>query len=273
MEEALSAPQQRRIRSGGTGLSPRRVDVLGVPVDCVDMDQALAVVDAMVAGERPASILAVNPEKVMKAREDPELLRFLWTADLLIPDGIGVVVAVRMLEKERIERVPGAELMPAICARAAQRGYTVFLFGAAEAVNARAAEVLRQSYPGLNIVGRHDGYVSEVDMPRVIEQINACAPDILFVALGSPTQELWLKNYLPRLRVKACQGVGGTFDIISGRVKRAPLFFRRNNLEWLYRLLTEPHRAIRQAALPGFIYRLARRKLLGSSENSRSNAA
>lgn len=244
-------------------VSPKRVDVLGVPVDCVDMGQSLALVDSMITGDRPAAIVAVNPEKVMKARTDSELRRFLWNSGLLIPDGIGVVFAVRLLDNEPIERVPGAELMPAICALAAKKGYSIFLFGAAADVNQKAAEVLAQSYPGLRIVGRQHGYVSDAEMPGVIEQINACRPDVLFVALGSPKQELWCDHYLSQLKVKVCQGVGGTFDVIAGRVKRAPRFFRRNNLEWLYRLGHEPRRAIRQAALPGFIYLLVRKKLLG----------
>ncbi len=250
--------------------------MLGVPVDCVDMGQALAVVDAIVARERPAAIVAVNPEKVMKARQDEGLRRFLWSAALLIPDGIGVVLAVRLLSKRRIERVPGAELMPAICARAAERGYTVFLFGAAEDVNLRAAGILAATYPGLRIVGRHHGYVTDAAMPGLIDTINTCRPDILFVALGSPRQELWLDRYLPQLTVKACQGVGGTFDVIAGRVKRAPRFFRHAHLEWLYRLLREPRRALRQSALPGFMYQVARRKLrvepavAGSSSDRRS---
>ena len=100
-------------------------------------------------------------------------------------------------------------------------------------------------------------------MPAGIEQINACRPDVLFVALGSPKQEIWFDRYLPQLKVKVCQGVGGTFDVIAGRIKRAPTFFRRNNLEWLYRLMREPHRAVRQAALPGFLYLLARKKFFG----------
>jgi N-acetylglucosaminyldiphosphoundecaprenol N-acetyl-beta-D-mannosaminyltransferase len=244
-------------------VSPKRVDVLGVPVDCVDMSQSIALVDRMITGDRPATIVAVNPEKVMKARSDGALRRFLWNSGLLIPDGIGVVFAVRLLDHEPIERVPGAELMPAICARAAPKGYSVFRFGAAENVNATAADVLLRTYPGLRIVGRHHGYVTDEGMPAVIETINACRPDVLFVALGSPRQEIWFDRYLPQLKVKVCQGVGGTFDVIAGRIKRAPTFFRRNNLEWLYRLMREPRRAIRQAALPGFIYLLARKKFFG----------
>ncbi len=245
-------------------MKPKRVEVLGVPVDCVDMSGALAAVDAMVAGNRPATIVAVNPEKVMKAREDPALLGFLRGAELLIPDGIGVVLAVRILEHEQIERVPGSELMPEICARAVARGYTVFVFGAAQEVNQRAVDTLRRIYPGIQIVGSQHGYLSEAEMPGLISQINLCAPDVLFVALGSPRQEAWLERYVPQLRVKVCQGVGGTLDVLAGTVKRAPLLFRRLHLEWFYRLVTNPSRAARQAVLPGFAYQVVLRKLRGA---------
>ena len=236
--------------------------MLGVPVDCVDMDRALSAVDDMVAGDQPRTILAVNPEKVMKAQNDPVLSRALGDAGLLIPDGIGVVYAVRTLWGERIARVPGAELMPGICALAAQRGYKVFLFGASREVNDQAVVKLRAQYPGIQIVGHHDGYVDEAGMPRLIEAINVSGAQILFIALGSPKQELWMEKYLPRLHhIRVCQGVGGTFDVIAGRVRRAPALFRNANLEWFYRLITEPRRALRQVALPQFTLAVFRAKL------------
>ena len=236
--------------------------MLGVPVDCVDMDRALSAVDDMVAGDQPRTILAVNPEKVMKAQNDPVLSRALGDAGLLIPDGIGVVYAVRTLWGERIARVPGAELMPGICALAAQRGYKVFLFGASREVNDQAVVKLRAQYPGIQIVGHHDGYVDEAGMPRLIEAINVSGAQILFIALGSPKQELWMEKYLPRLHhIRVCQGVGGTFDVIAGRVRRAPARFRNATLEWFYRLITEPRRALRQVALPQFTLAVFRAKL------------
>ena len=166
-----------RGRIGGEStVKPKRVEVLGVPVDCVDMSGALAAVDAMVAGDRPATIVAVNPEKVMKARADPALLAFLRGAELLIPDGIGVVLAVRILEHERIERVPGSELMPEICARAVARGYTIFVFGAAQEVNQRAVDTLRRTYPGIQIVGSQHGYLSEAEMPASSRRLICVRP-------------------------------------------------------------------------------------------------
>lgn len=248
-----------------TGL-PRRVNVLGIPVDCVDVGRALEAVDAMVQGDRPRTILAVNPEKIMKAQSDPVLRDTLTGAGLVIPDGIGVVYAVRLLWKEHIGRVAGADLMPEICAQASRQGYRVFLFGAAPDVNAQAVAILRQRYPGINIVGQRDGYVKDEQMPELLDAINASRAQVLFVALGSPRQELWMEKYLPHLpHVRVCQGVGGTFDVIAGRVHRAPAIVRRANLEWLYRLLTQPKRAYRQAVIPKFTLAVFRAKLSSRS--------
>lgn len=244
-------------------MKPQRVEILGVPVDCVTMAQAVQWVETTLASDQPRSVIAVNPEKVMKANQDPELLARLQKAGLLIPDGIGVVFAVRLLGLGKIERVPGSELMPKLCELAANKGYKVFLFGANQEVISQAAQVLLQRYPGLNIVGTQHGYVKEEEMPSVITAINRSQAELLFVALGSPKQELWMTQYLPALNVKVCQGVGGTFDVIAGRVKRAPLAFRLVHLEWLYRLLSQPSRILRQTALPMFAFRVLCRRLLG----------
>jgi N-acetylglucosaminyldiphosphoundecaprenol N-acetyl-beta-D-mannosaminyltransferase len=244
-------------------MKPKRIELLSVPVDCVTMNQSLDIVDAMIGGEKPETIVAVNPEKVIKAQNDPILLKSLQGAGLLIPDGIGVIVAARILGLARMDRVPGSELMPAICEAAARKGYRLFLFGASPEVNQRARDILCELYPGIRIVGNRHGYVREDEMPHVIEQINASQAQVLFVALGSPKQEFWMEKYLPQLRVKVCQGVGGTFDVIAGRVKRAPLAFRKMQLEWLYRLAAQPERILRQTALPKFVLQVLRKKVFG----------
>ncbi len=242
----------------------KRTEICGVPVDCLTMADAVRVTEHWIGmGERPLAILAVNPEKVIRAQRDPMLLATLRASGLLIPDGIGVVFAVRLLGLGQIERVPGSELMPKLCERSAQKGYKVFLFGANQEVISQAAQVLVQRYRGLNIVGIQHGYVKEEEMPSVITAINRSQADLLFIALGSPRQELWMTRYLPALNVKVCQGVGGTFDVIAGRVKRAPLAFRLLHLEWLYRLLSQPSRILRQTALPVFAFRVLRKRLLG----------
>lgn len=243
-------------------MNPKRIEILGVPTDCVDMAQALERVEAMIAGSRPEAIIAVNPEKVIKAQGDPLLLGQLRRAGLLIPDGIGVVAAARLLRLGRMARVAGSELMPAICERAARRGHRIFLFGASPEVNQKTVEVLSRRFPGLQIVGYQHGYLQEREMPALIDRINSSGAEILFVALGSPKQERWIDRYLPQLRVKVCQGVGGTFDVLAGQVKRAPAFLRKLHLEWFYRLVTQPKRLARQTALPKFAYLVLRRKVI-----------
>lgn len=244
-------------------MPPKRIELLGVPVDCVDMSEAIDYVESMINGLNPCAILAVNPEKVVRAQQDDKLLKQLRNASLLIPDGIGVVFAVRLLGLGQLERVPGSELMPKLCEQASKKGYKVFLFGADQEVVLEAAQVLRQRYPGLNIIGFQHGYVKEEEMWSVVTAINRSQADLLFVALGSPQQELWMTRYLPVLKVKVCQGVGGTFDVIAGRVRRAPVAFRLLHLEWFYRLLSQPSRILRQTALPVFALRVLRKRFLG----------
>jgi len=242
-------------------MKPKRIRILGVPVDCVNMDQAITVVDAMVAGYSPQAVIANNPEKVIKALQDADLLRQLENAGLLIPDGIGIVWAARILGLGRMERVPGSELMPAICELAEVKGYRVYLFGANSEVNQKTREVLLQRYPHLQIVGNRDGYVADSDMLSVVQEINSSKAHILFIALGSPKQEIWMKKYLPQLNIQVCQGVGGTFDVIAGHVRRAPRVFRKMHLEWFYRLMTNPRRLLRQTALPKFIFQVLSAKM------------
>jgi N-acetylglucosaminyldiphosphoundecaprenol N-acetyl-beta-D-mannosaminyltransferase len=245
-------------------LKPIRIDILGVPVDCVDMAGALGAVQQMIAGDRPQSVIAVNPEKVIKAQSDDGLRDQLKQAGLLIPDGIGVVLAAAILGLGAMRRVPGSELMPEICALAAAKGYGIFLFGASPEVNALASAELIKRYPKINIVGRQHGYVKDNEMSGVIERINSSGAQILFIALGSPKQEQWMATHINSLNsVRVLQGVGGTFDVIAGRVQRAPAVFLRLNLEWLYRLLAQPKRILRQTALPRFVYRVLVERIFG----------
>ncbi len=239
-------------------MKPKRINILDIPVDCVTMSTALDYVEEIILKtNKPSSILAINPEKIIKVKQEPLLLKSIKHAQLLIPDGIGVVWAARLLGLGKMKRVPGAELMPAICERAAEKGYKLFLFGGKAEVNTRAVAVLRKQYPGIKIVGHYHGYVSKQEMPNLIEKINTSEAEVLFIALGSPTQELWMEQYFSKLKnIKVCQGVGGTFDVIAGTVRRAPLIFRKLSLEWLYRLISQPRRFFRQVALPKFVYQI-----------------
>ncbi len=204
-------------------------------------------------GNRPHSVFAANPEKNFSVPRDPRLYKAYREADLLLPDGIGIVAVARILYGDRVTRVPGSEFIYDICDLAAREGYGVFLYGASEGVNKASAEKLRKRYPNLSIVGRSNGYVKEEDMGELIEKINTSNAEILFLALGSPKQEIWFATYKGHLKtVRVCQGVGGTLDTIAGTVKRAPEFWQRLSLEWFYRLISEPKRIKRQKVLPLF---------------------
>lgn len=182
---------------------------------------------------------------------------------MLIPDGIGVVLVARLAGHRAVRRVPGIELMDALCRHAATLGWSVFLLGAKREINERAVQQLKLKYPALRFAGHQDGYFGEDDDPSIVQQINASGAEIVFVGLGSPKQELWMARHLNSLDAKVCQGVGGSFDVISGVAKRAPAIFRRLNMEWLYRLIRQPHRLIRQTALPRFVWLVLREKLAG----------
>lgn len=233
-----------------------RLNILKIWVDPVTMDKALEDVRGFIErGNRLHTIFAVNPEKNFSAPSDPLLYEAFRAADLLIPDGIGIVAAVCLLHNVRLSRVPGVELMHAISKLSTEMGYRIFIYGAREEVSHSACERLRALYPGINIVGRANGYVEEGDMPGLIEQINGSRAEILFLALGSPKQEKWLSEYKDKLNtVRVCQGIGGTLDTIAGTVKRAPDIWCRFNAEWLYRLISEPKRIKRQRVLPLFAY-------------------
>ncbi|MDY7000441.1 MAG: WecB/TagA/CpsF family glycosyltransferase [Thermodesulfobacteriota bacterium] len=248
----------------------KRYPILDVWVDAVDMEGALKrAVEFVETGDRPHTIFACNPEKNFSVPKDPLLYKTFQNADLLIPDGIGVVLAARILHGARLRRVPGCELMQNLCGLAAEKKYEIFIYGAKEEVNKAAADRLGERFPDIRIAGRSHGYVPEEGMEALVGRINESKARILFLALGSPKQEQWISKYLDRLKhVRVCQGIGGTLDVLAGTVKRAPDIYCRFGLEWLYRLLSEPKRLARQKVLPVFAAQVMRerlRKLLSSS--------
>lgn len=244
----------------------RRVEVLGIPVDAVHMETAVQIADEAVrGGEQPCRILAVNPEKVIALGKGALPMDRFSSCELLIPDGIGVVWAARVLHGAEISRVAGADLMQELCALAARQGYSIYLLGATEAVNAESARILTERYPGLTVAGRHNGFF-DGPAEEIIRNINESGANILFVALGSPKQERWIFENSSRLSVRVIQGVGGTLDTITGHVKRAPLAFQRMHLEWFYRLVRDPRRIRRQLALPLFAWKVIAARLKRRSE-------
>ena len=231
-----------------------RKPVLRIWVDELDMDKALQKVEYMLEhGNRPQTILAVNPEKEFSVPKDSELHELFKKSDLLIPDGIGIVLGARVLHGAQISRVPGCDLMQSICGLAAEKKIPVYFYGAKEEINKEAVEEVKRRYPGIDVAGRSNGYVPPDQMEELVQEINNSGAKILFVALGSPRQEKWMLENLDKLtKVRICQGIGGTLDILSGNIKRAPEMYCKLGLEWLYRLIREPKRWKRQSCYPVF---------------------
>lgn len=253
----------------------KRYTVLNLWIDDCDMNQALRrVAEFVEEGKRVHTVFASNPEKNNSVPKDPFLHNMFRNADMLIPDGIGMVLAARMLYGTKVERVPGCELMQSICKMSADKGYKVFIYGAREEVNEAAADNLKERHPSIQIVGRQNGYLGDEQMDGLIDRINDSKAQILFLALGSPKQEMWISRYREQLKhVRVCQGIGGTLDVLAGTVKRAPDFFCRMGIEWLYRLMAEPKRLKRQIILPMFAAQVIQEKLRKILQNIKQHDA
>ncbi|HLV08636.1 MAG TPA: WecB/TagA/CpsF family glycosyltransferase [Halanaerobiales bacterium] len=231
-----------------------RIKILGIEIDRVDMKEALEKVDYILQkGKGPEMVVTPNPEIIVMSLQDSELAAIINQAALRIPDGSGVVFASRLLKKGIFERVTGFDLMNGIFKLAEKEDYSIYLLGSEPGVAVTVSKKLRKSYPDLDICGYHHGYLgSQEEKEQLIEEINELKPDILFVGMGVPRQEKFLGENLHLLKIGLAMCVGGSFDVIAGRVKRAPLWMQELNLEWLFRLLQQPGRAGRMLALPKF---------------------
>jgi N-acetylglucosaminyldiphosphoundecaprenol N-acetyl-beta-D-mannosaminyltransferase len=222
--------------------------MLSVPVDDLTMDRALNRMEEFIASGRASGrshqVATVNADFVVNALHDPELRHILQASDMATADGMPLVWGARLLGVPLTERVTGADMVPAIAERAAARGYSLYLLGAAPGVAARAGEILQERYPGLTIAGVDSpprGSILETDR-AVLDRIKAAKPDILLVAFGNPKQEKWISMYARELGVPLSIGIGGTLDLIAGVTRRAPRWMQRSGCEWLYRMAQEPQR-------------------------------
>jgi len=220
-----------------------RIDFLGIPVDTYSMKETIALVDQSIAEHKHIQHVVINAGKVVAMMKDPRLFESVVSCDIINADGQSIVWAARFLGKKIPERVAGADLMPALIKLAHQRNYTCFLFGAREEVLKKVVEKYRHDYqPGI-IAGYRNGYYKKEDEQAIAQQIADSGAQLLFVAMSSPTKENFLHTYSDVLKnVNFTMGVGGTFDVIAGKTKRAPLWMQKSGLEWFYRFLQEPRR-------------------------------
>ena len=234
--------------------------VLGVPFDTFTMKEAVERVMEFLSDGGQHIICTPNPEIVMEAQTDKQLMEILKASDLVIPDGIGVVWASKYSEIKIKERVPGFDLTQNVFEKIKDIDYKVYFFGGAPGIASTAAKKMMNKYKGLNIVGTRNGYFNKDDEKQIIEEIKKSGADILLVGLGAPKQEKWIYDHITFSGAKVCIGVGGSFDVMSGNVKRAPKIFCKLGLEWFYRLITQPTRIKRMMRLPKFAIKVLKEK-------------
>ncbi len=235
-----------------------RINVLGVGFDNMTMDQAVAEGMRLLHSEGAHYVATPNPEIVEACREDREAMEAVNGADLVIADGVGVVYGAKMLGTPLKGRLPGIEFAQHMMGQMARGGETLFLLGAKPGVAEEAAQRLQGQYPGLKIVGTHDGYFQE-DGP-VVETIRASGADVVFVCLGAPKQEKWMHKNGQATGAHLLIGLGGCLDVFSGAVQRAPEIYQKLGLEWFHRLLKNPGRIGRMMKLPLFLLHVAGEK-------------
>ncbi len=236
-----------------------------LPVDLVDRAGALQAAERIVESGGPGLIVTADASALIIGRRDPEFAQIIRSADLVTADGAGVVRALKHLGHPVRERVCGVDLVADISGLAARKGWGVFLLGAEPGVAEAAAGRLRERFPGLRIAGTHHGFFT--DDAAVVRLVRDSGADILFIAMGMPRQEKWFWKHRDELGVRLAMGVGGSLDVLSGRVRRAPEFFQKHGLEWLYRFTLAPAKSSRKIVLlplfAGLTFAEARRRRSG----------
>ena len=228
-----------------------RTEIMGVGFDDLTLDEAAGAAAGMIEAGGFHYVVTPNPELVDRARREEPFRQALNGADLVLPDGIGVVYAAKLLGRPLKGRCPGIDFAGKLMERMAKTGLRLYLLGAKPGVAETAAARLEAKYPGLIICGTHDGYFKE-DAP-VVEAVRAAEADVVFVCLGAPKQEYWMVKNGPATGARLMAGLGGSLDVFAGVVERAPESWQRLGLEWLYRLTKEPKRIGRMARLPLFL--------------------
>ena len=250
------------------------MEILGCRLDPIDADAATDAIFGFVRDGAGAQVVTLGTEMVVYAQTDERFRDAVNACALSLCDTVGLLTVARKRGATLTERVTGVELIEHLCARAAAEtlmgtgSASVYLFGAADGVAAEAAAALQARYPGLRVAGTRSGFFKPEESASIAAAIRASGADLLFVGLGSPRQEFWLAEHLKASGAGAGIGVGGSFDVIAGKVERAPEAWRKLNLEWLYRLVKEPKRWRRQLALPRFVWLIARDRAGKSSKGN-----
>lgn len=232
-----------------------RIPILGIPIDRVDRQEALDIIDRFAKDGGCHHIVTANPEILDRASDDEALADLLRRADLITADGNGILLAARLLGTAFPERVTGVELAEDLCRESGARKLSLYFLGGKPGIARDAAVRMRRLYPDVNIAGYWHGYFRTHE-DNVLQDIRNAKPDILLVGLGAPLQDEFIAHHQCELNIPVAMGVGGSFDVLSGHVKRAPKLFQNLRLEWAYRIATDPARWLRALALPRFVWKV-----------------
>lgn len=224
----------------------RRISFFSAQLDPLTMAETLAHIDQVIAQRTPVQHVVVNVAKLVTMEKDPELRNAVNGCGLINADGTGIVWGARFLGLPVPERVAGIDLMENLIRLAAEKNYGIYFLGATKDIVEKVASHYKTLYPALPVKGYRDGYFKEDEEASVVNAIRKSGADILFVAISSPKKELFLNKHLRHLNVSFAMGVGGSFDVVAGKVKRAPRWMQQSGLEWFYRLLQEPRRMWRR---------------------------
>ncbi|MGG5255338.1 WecB/TagA/CpsF family glycosyltransferase [Neobacillus sp. SM06] len=237
-----------------------KVKILNVNFDNLKRKEILNSLEKKIITGKKTFVVTANPEIVMYAEKDPTYLSIVNNADYVIADGIGVVVGSKLINNPLPERIAGYDLMCDLLAKGNEQGWSAFFLGTKKETIEKAINNIKTNYPQLEIVGWHDGYFNW-EKSDIKEEILSKKPDLIFVALGFPKQEKWISQNIQAFDKGFFMGVGGSFDVIAGEVKRAPLIWQKLNLEWLYRLIKQPSRWKRMLVLPLFLIEVLKTKV------------
>lgn len=221
---------------------PASTELLGCRIDALTMSETVDRIEQIIRNGPPSQHVVVNAAKVVMMRHDDRLMGIIRSCALVNADGQAIVWAASLLKKPLPERVAGIDLMLALLKLAEQKKYKVFFLGARDEVLQQFLKNITEQFPGIQVAGFRNGYFNETENEAVVRQIRQTSPDILFVGISSPKKEFWLAENLNALNVPLAMGVGGSFDVLAGKVRRAPVWMQRTGFEWLYRVLQEPRR-------------------------------
>lgn len=234
-----------------------KTEILGVPVDITNVEEILQCMKNTIKKNEKYSVISINLNKIIAFHEQKQIAEVVKSFDCYIPDGISVVRACDKLKN----RITGIDLFQEICKNHQKIGTKIFLYGAEQEIVEKVKETLEKTYQGIQIVGIENGFIK--DNEQLIEKINHSGANSVFIAMGSPKQEKWIYENKEKLQANIFMGVGGTFDVIAGKLKRAPLIFRKLGLEWLYRMLREPFKRLKNIPLQlkyWYLIKLEKRK-------------